>query len=146
MRVLLVAGESAGVEAFKAIRRSGHSLVAVMAGGAGRGATEAGPLLSLAEASGVPAWPPAQVREPAFAARIHEAKVHLVLNVHSLFVFHPDVLKAPAIGSFNLHPGPLPRCAGLNAPSWALYLGETRHGVTLHWMSPAIDAGPVAFQ
>ena len=30
--------------------------------------------------------------------------------------------------------------------SWAIYRGETVHGVTVHKMVPKIDAGPIAFQ
>jgi methionyl-tRNA formyltransferase len=52
----------------------------------------------------------------------------------------------PRLGAFNLHPGPLPRYAGLNAPSWAIYRGETRHGVTVHKMEPGIDTGPIVYQ
>jgi methionyl-tRNA formyltransferase len=55
------------------------------------------------------------------------------------------VLEAPRIGSFNLHPGPLPGYAGLNAPSWAILNGEPRHGVTVHWMTARIDAGAIAY-
>jgi methionyl-tRNA formyltransferase len=72
-------------------------------------------------------------------------QVDVLLNVHSLFLITPEVVAAPSIGSFNLHPGPLPEYAGLNAPSWAIYHGEPRHGVTLHWMDPAIDTGPIAY-
>jgi methionyl-tRNA formyltransferase len=35
--------------------------------------------------------------------------------------------------------------AGLNAPSWAIYLGEKQHAVTLHWMYAGIDTGPIAY-
>jgi len=73
-------------------------------------------------------------------------EVDLLLNVHSLYVIHGTVLGAPRIGAFNLHPGPLPRYAGLNAVSWAIYQGERSHGVTVHWMAPEIDAGPIAYQ
>ena len=67
------------------------------------------------------------------------------MNVHSLFLIHPWS-SAPTIGSFNLHPGPLPEYAGLNVPSWAIYEGEKRsHGVTVHWMDEGVDTGPIAW-
>lgn len=50
------------------------------------------------------------------------------------------------MGSFNLHPGPLPRYAGLNVRSWAIYQDEQTHGVTLHWMEARVDTGPIAFE
>ena len=50
------------------------------------------------------------------------------------------------IGSFNLHPGPLPGFPGLNAPSWAIYERRARFGCTVHWMDAAIDAGLIAYE
>jgi methionyl-tRNA formyltransferase len=72
--------------------------------------------------------------------------VDILLNVHSLYIVHRDVLAAPRLGAFNLHPGPLPRYAGLNAVSWAIYRGEETHGVTIHKMEPEIDTGPIVSQ
>jgi len=97
-------------------------------------------------ALGLETWPAESVRSPDLGARLREAGVDILLNVHSLFLIHPDVIAAPRIGSFNLHPGPLPEYAGLNVPSWALFNGEDTHGVTLHWIDAGIDTGPIAWQ
>ncbi len=67
----------------------------------------------------------------------------MLINVHSLLIMRGDVVEAPSIGSFNLHPGPLPGHAGLNAPSWAIFNDEARHAVTLHWMTAGIDTGAI---
>jgi UDP-4-amino-4-deoxy-L-arabinose formyltransferase/UDP-glucuronic acid dehydrogenase (UDP-4-keto-hexauronic acid decarboxylating) len=72
--------------------------------------------------------------------------VDLLLNVHSLYVLPEPLLRVPALGAWNLHPGPLPRYAGLNAPSWAIYRGEQRHGVSVHRMEAGIDTGDIAYQ
>jgi UDP-4-amino-4-deoxy-L-arabinose formyltransferase/UDP-glucuronic acid dehydrogenase (UDP-4-keto-hexauronic acid decarboxylating) len=82
----------------------------------------------------------------ATAEWIREQGVDLLLNIHSLYLIHGDVLAAPRVGSFNLHPGPLPHYAGLNAPSWAIYNGESRHAVTVHWMEPGVDTGAIAYE
>jgi UDP-4-amino-4-deoxy-L-arabinose formyltransferase/UDP-glucuronic acid dehydrogenase (UDP-4-keto-hexauronic acid decarboxylating) len=55
------------------------------------------------------------VKDPDFAARIVDENIDILLNVHSLFLIHKDVLTAPRLGSYNLHPAPLPRYAGLNS-------------------------------
>jgi methionyl-tRNA formyltransferase len=123
---------------------SSHQVVAVISSenGANRvGATVAG----MASRLGYRLWPAAQTREAAFADVIHRERVDLLLNVNGLYVLPQAVVSAPLIGSFNLHPGPLPQYAGLNAPSWAIYQGEPVHGVTVHWMDGGIDSGPVAY-
>jgi len=144
VNVLLVAEEAAGIQVLRAIAGSSHRLVAVMTAPPtrGGGATVA----SVAAGLDVPVLRSERVRDPGLADWIRAERVDLLLNVHSLFVAHEDVVAAPLIGSFNLHPGPLPEYAGLNAPSWAIYRGEPRHAVTVHWMEPGIDTGAVAYE
>ena len=143
MNVLLVAEESAGIQTLRLVTESEHEVAGVMTTPPtrGGGATVA----SAASALGIPVLPSERVREPAFADWVHAHDVDLLLNVHSLFVIDANVIRAPRLGAFNLHPGPLPEYAGLNAPSWAIYFGETRHAVTLHWMDAEIDTGAIAY-
>ncbi len=107
---------------------------------------QAGTVAAVAHEHDIPQLDPQGVRDPAFAERIREQRVELLLNVHSLLVADAAVLAAPLAGSFNVHPGPLPRYAGLNAPSWAIAEGETRHAVTVHWMTAEVDAGAIAYE
>jgi hypothetical protein len=46
----------------------------------------------------------------------------------------------------NLHNGPLPKYRGIAPINWALKNGERRHGVTIHEITPDIDAGPIVSQ
>jgi methionyl-tRNA formyltransferase len=143
VKVLLVAEEAVGVHALRLLGERGDEVVAVLTRSApGRGVSVA----SLAAERGIERLEPALVREAEFGEWIATHKVDLLLNVHSLHLIDASVLEAPRIGAFNLHPGPLPGYAGLNAPSWAIAAGETRHAVTLHWMVAAVDAGPIAYQ
>ena len=144
MNVLLVAEESAGIQVLRALATGPHTLVAAMTAPPtrGGGATVA----AVAEQLGVPVLPSERVRDRQTADWIEGQDVDLLLNVHSLYLIDGAVVAAPRIGSFNLHPGPLPQYAGLNAPSWAIYNGEPRHAVTVHWMDPAVDTGPIAYE
>ncbi len=143
MRILLLAEEAAGLRAFRAIARRDLELVGVVTSPATDGALSS--LENAARQGGYDVWRPTETRSPDFGDRIRETGVDVLLNVHSLFILNAAVVDAPRIGSFNLHPGPLPQMAGLNAPSWAIYLGEKEHAVTLHWMLAGIDTGPVAY-
>jgi methionyl-tRNA formyltransferase len=145
MNVVLVAEESAGLQMLRALARSEHRLVAVLAAPPKPGSVGVN-LWKVATDSGFETWPAELVRSAALADRFRAQDVDILLNIHSLYVIHPEVLGAPKIGSFNLHPGPLPRYAGLNAVSWAIFRGEQSHGVTVHRMEPDIDAGPIVYQ
>ncbi|MBK9313223.1 MAG: hypothetical protein IPM55_03075 [Acidobacteria bacterium] len=145
MNVLLVGEESAGAQTLKLLLNSPHHLVGVLASSS-RKAVGGMTVWQHAEKTGCRLWPAESVKDPAFADVVRDEQVDLLLNVHSLFVIKPEIVEAPSFGSFNLHPGPLPRYAGLNAPSWAIYKGENTHGVTLHRMLAGIDNGPIAYQ
>jgi methionyl-tRNA formyltransferase len=144
VNVLLVAEESAGIQVLRALAASPHTVVAAMTAPPtrGGGATVGG----VAEQLGVPVVPSERVRDAETASWMRDEGVDLLLNVHSLYLIAGEVVAAPRIGSFNLHPGPLPEYAGLNTPSWAIYNGEPRHGVTVHWMEPGVDTGAIAYE
>jgi methionyl-tRNA formyltransferase len=145
MNILLVGEESAGIQTLRLLAQSRQSVVRVLASPKPR---YGGPatLLKTAQELGYRTSAAESVRHSAFARQVREDGVDLLLNIHSLYVIDNEVLRAPKIGSFNLHPGPLPRFAGRNPVCWALYFGEKTHGVTLHRMTADIDAGPIVYQ
>ena len=145
MRLLLVGEESAGMQLLKELAPTAHEIVGVMAAPE-RAAAKAPSVWRLAETMGLRRWPAALVRRADFAATLAAERIDVLLNVHSLYVIHDAVLAAARLGAFNLHPGPLPRYAGLNAPSWALYTGETSHAVTLHKMVAEVDCGSTVYE
>ncbi len=144
LTVALVAEESAGTQALRLLVERGHHVAAVLA--SPPGARPGASTWAAAEGLGIPAIAAERVRDDDFADDLRAAGVDLLLNVHSLYLIADAVLSAPAIGAFNLHPGPLPEFAGLNTPCWALYEGVTSFGVTLHWMVPQVDGGPIAYE
>jgi len=142
LKIVLVGEESAGYQTLQTLEKSGHEVVAVMTSRPAEG-SRGGSLWRLAEKAGHRLWDAELVREARFAEQISDHSVGVLLNVHSLYIVHPEVLEAPRIGCYNLHPGPLPEYAGLNTVSWALFRGATVYGVTLHEMTPVIDAGRI---
>ncbi len=144
LNILLVAEESAGAQLLRALRETKHHIVGVLSSGGRAGI--GGGVRALARKMGLRCWPAELVRDPAFAETVASLRVDLLLNVHSLYIVRPEILSATRLGGFNMHPGPLPELAGLNAPSWALYRGAASHGVTIHRMEREIDAGPIAYR
>jgi methionyl-tRNA formyltransferase len=145
MNVVLAAEESAGLAMLRALVSSNHRLVAVL-GTQPKPGSAAVSVWNVAKDLACPTWPASLVRDPQLGERLRAEKVDILLNVHSLHIIHEKVLAAPKVGAFNLHPGPLPRYAGLNAVSWALFRGESTHGVTVHRMERGIDTGAIVYQ
>lgn len=142
LKILFVGEEATGRRALTRLLEHDSEVVAVACAGRGSLGSTA---KELAQSKGIPVFDPSFAATPAFADWLRQASVDLLLNVHSLRLLPREVVEAPSIGSFNLHPGPLPRYGGLNAPSWAIYEGATEYAVTLHWMDSGIDSGPLAY-
>lgn len=146
MRIALAAEESAGVQTLRLVADSVHEVCVVLTTSSAADRERGLTVAAVADALGIDRLPGAAVRDPRLADDLRSRGVDVLLNVHSLHVVDAAVLAAPRFGSYNLHPGPLPGYAGLNTPNWALYRGEVTYGVTLHWMAPGIDTGPIAYQ
>jgi len=58
----------------------------------------------------------------------------------------PAVFDTPRLGSICFHPSLLPRYRGGSAIPWQIIKGETRTGVSLFWVDPGIDTGPLLLQ
>jgi methionyl-tRNA formyltransferase len=144
LRVVLVAGEGAGAQVLRLLTASGHDVVRVLAEAPPAAGASATPW-QVAQAAGLAHGSLAEAVETSFAPRLREERVDVLLNVHALLILPAAVVDAPRIGSYNLHPGPLPDLAGLNAPSWAVYEGRTSHAVTLHRMTAGVDEGAIAY-
>jgi methionyl-tRNA formyltransferase len=143
LTVALVSEEGAGAKVLQLLVDRGHRVVTVFTRASGTGHTAS--VAGRAKLLGVPVRDAREVGDAAKADWMRAKGIDLLLNVHSLHIVDATVLEAPTLGAYNLHPGPLPERAGLHAPSWALYEGADRYGVTLHRMTPEIDAGTIAF-
>ena len=62
------------------------------------------------------------------------------------FIVPEHILALPLKGAINYHDAPLPSYAGSHATFWALFNGETQHGVTWHEMAEKVDAGNILKQ
>lgn len=144
---IVVAGEgSAGLQVLKELARSDHHVCGVFCTPPASVDEARSSIWTVARKLGFETWPAHEVKDSRAVDRLRGVKVDLLLNVHSLYVVNRELLAVPLLGGFNLHPGPLPRYAGLNVISWAIYRGEKSHGVTVHKMEATIDAGAIAYQ
>lgn len=61
-------------------------------------------------------------------------------------IISQELLDIMAGGAINIHFSPLPRYRGVSPVAWALINGETRHGVTMHYIDAGIDTGDIIAQ
>lgn len=143
LNVVLAADFAGGAQTLRTLMNSGHRVIAVLCP---CGKRVFGTVSEAAQKHSIPTIPGSLVKQGAFAEFIRQNRIDLLINSLSPYVICDEVLAAPRIGSFNLHPSLLPRYGGITPASWVLYNGERWHGCTLHWMTAEVDAGPIAYQ
>ncbi len=131
LTALLIGNESLTVECGKRWLDRGHLLSAVV--------TREAKVAAWAAGAGLPVLPPGAGLGDQTAGLAFD----WVLSIANLSLVPASVLQRAAQGGVNFHDGPLPAHAGLNAPVWALYHGETQHGITWHLMTAGVDEGDI---
>ena len=84
--------------------------------------------------------------EPGLAARIAALRPDLLFSFYYAAMIPPAILELAGQGAFNMHGSLLPRFRGRAPTNWAVLLGATETGATLHWMVAAPDAGDIVDQ
>ncbi|CAA7612702.1 formyl transferase [Magnetospirillum sp. UT-4] len=76
-------------------------------------------------------------------ALVRDFAPDLMVSVRFSLIFKRNLFDIPRYGTYNVHPGALPRYAGLFAPFRCLVEGDEAIGCTLHRVDDGIDTGPV---
>jgi methionyl-tRNA formyltransferase len=76
---------------------------------------------------------------------VKEAEPDYLVSCGYRHMVPKEILAVPTEGCLNLHPSLLPYNRGANPNVWSIVEG-TPAGVTLHYMDPDIDTGPVIAQ
>lgn len=75
-----------------------------------------------------------------------EERPDFLFSIVNRIVLRPDEIAFAQCAAINFHDSLLPSYAGVNAPSWAIFHGESNHGVTWHLIRPEVDAGNIIVQ
>ena len=84
--------------------------------------------------------------EAALAAALDAAGVGFVCLAGYMRRLTPFLVGRYAGRMLNIHPSLLPAFPGLRTHARAIAAGARLHGCTVHWVSEALDAGPVVAQ
>ncbi|HET7034743.1 MAG TPA: formyltransferase family protein [Thermomicrobiaceae bacterium] len=81
-----------------------------------------------------------------WAAMIRPLKPDLLYCLSFNWTIPAEVLQVPRLGAINVHDALLPKYRGRNATGWALRNDEPELGMTVHFMTPELDNGPILSQ
>lgn len=84
--------------------------------------------------------------DAALAGALRAKGVDLVCLAGFMRLVGKPLLEAFHNRMLNIHPSLLPKYRGVHTHERALAAGETEHGVSIHFVTPELDGGPVFLQ
>ncbi|HJJ28326.1 MAG TPA: formyltransferase family protein [Methanocorpusculum sp.] len=70
----------------------------------------------------------------------------LIISASNNYLFPAAVVDRENTTVINFHNALLPKFPGRNAPSWAMFEGESETGITWHYVTPGVDDGAIIVQ
>lgn len=145
MRIILVGQAAFAERVLDGVRDNGHAVVAVYcpldaAGG------KPDPVKARALALGVPVRQHASLKRPEVRREFEELNADLAVLAYVTQIVPPSVFEVPRLGCICFHPSPLPKYRGGSALNWQIIKGESETAVSVFWVDPGIDTGPVLLQ
>ena len=147
---VLVSGRGSNLQSLIdaiAERRLDASIAVVISNREGAGG------LARAEAAGIDAlylshkgWPSREEYDTALVRELRGRDVGLVCLAGFMRIFSAPMLEAFPNAILNIHPSLLPSFPGLHPHRQALEHGVKVSGVTVHLVTPELDAGPIVVQ
>ncbi len=104
------------------------------------------PVKELALSWNLPVLQPQRLKDPDLVQQLAALQPELLVVVAYGRILTPEILALPSVGALNVHASLLPRYRGAAPISWALIKGDRETGVTIQWMAPELDAGPIFLQ
>lgn len=83
---------------------------------------------------------------PPTEERVRALRPDLLFSFYYRDMIGESILRLPGLGAFNMHGSLLPKYRGRACVNWAVLMGETETGATLHHMVKSADAGDLVDQ
>lgn len=87
-----------------------------------------------------------EINCPKLVDKISELNPEMIFSFYYRKMLAKEILAIPNMGAFNLHGSLLPSYRGRCPVNWVLVFGESKTGVTLHYMIDKPDAGDIVGQ
>nr|WP_203565541.1 phosphoribosylglycinamide formyltransferase [Alteromonas profundi] len=84
--------------------------------------------------------------DAALQGAIEELQPDVIVLAGFMRILTPEFVNAFTGKLLNIHPSLLPKYKGLNTHQRAIDNGDKEHGVSVHFVTPELDGGPVIIQ
>jgi len=91
-------------------------------------------------------YPDRESFDAALAKTIDEARPDWIIMAGFMRILTDGFVERFRGRLINIHPSLLPKYPGMNTHARALEAGDLKHGATVHFVTPTVDAGPPIVQ
>jgi methionyl-tRNA formyltransferase len=145
MRIILIGQAAFAEKVLDGLRDNGHDVAAVYCPPDKPGGKE-DPVKVRAAAVGIPVYQHKSLKRPEVEGEFKSLEADLAVLAYVTQIVPQNVFEVPRLGSICFHPSLLPKYRGGSAINWQIIKGETETGVTVFWVDPGIDTGPILLQ
>lgn len=103
-------------------------------------------LRAAAQTLEVPFFTPEKINDPSVLDQFRALKPDVIVSMSYDQIMRRALIDLAPRGLINVHAGALPFYRGRNVLNWALINGESRFGVTCHYVDEGIDTGDIIVQ
>lgn len=104
------------------------------------------PIKETAQKLNIPCYQPQSLKSEIVINDIQKLKPDLIVVVAYGLFLPTKVLEIPKYKTINVHPSLLPKYRGAAPMQWALINGDKQTGVTIAYITKAMDAGDILMQ
>ena len=145
MRIILVGQAAFAEKVLDGLRGNGHDVAAVYCPPDTPGG-KPDPVKARALSLDIVVRQHASLKRPEVKREFEELGADLGVLAYVTQIVPQNVFEVPRLGSICFHPSLLPKYRGGSAIPWQIIKGETNGGVTVFWVDPGIDTGPILLQ
>lgn len=148
--VVLISGSGSNLQAIIDAKKNGDLSVDIAAVISNRPQVQG---LTRAQSAGIPTlvidhqqFPTRDAFDQELMSLIDAYEADLVVLAGFMRILTPGFTQHYLGRMFNIHPSLLPKYQGLHTHQRALEAGDSRHGVTVHFVTAELDGGPACIQ
>jgi methionyl-tRNA formyltransferase len=144
MRIILIGQAAFAEKVLDGLRERQHEVLALYCPPDAGGRVD--PVKARALALGIPVRQHRTLKSAEVQHEFAALAADLAVLAYVTQIVPPSVFETPRLGSICFHPSLLPRYRGGSAINWQIINGETETGVSVFWVDPGIDTGPILVQ
>jgi methionyl-tRNA formyltransferase len=145
MRIILIGQAAFAEKVLDGLRANGHDAAAVYCPPDAPGG-KIDPVKARASVLGIPVRQHKSLKRSEVEQEFKELGADLAVLAYVTQIVPQNVFEVPRLGSICFHPSLLPKYRGGSAINWQIIKGETQTGVSVFWVDPGIDTGPILLQ